>query len=285
MPTYKEVLNINEQYALDNGKEPTAIKILLMHFAKLSNTDLVASLDKVMTQSRYKKFREAVDEYVIQNRPVQHITEHEYFYGYAFNVNENVMIPRCETEELVSYTLEIIDDHFANHERINLLDVGTGSGCLAIAFAKEEPKVKATATELSEEALDIARKNASALNCDIEFLQGDLFEPIKERTFDVIISNPPYIPNDEALEPIVKDFEPHLALFGGPDGLDYYRRILKEIKPLLNEHFIVGFEHAFNQSKAIKRLIKKEFANVSIIQKKDMQGKDRMTIFKNKVIK
>jgi len=283
MPTYKEALKINEQYALDNGKEPTAVKLLLLHYANMSNTDLINQLDKKMSEVSYKKFRSAVDDYVVKNKPVQHITRYEYFYGYAFNVNEDVMIPRYETEELVSYTLEMIDEHFESKDHLDLLDIGTGSGCLAIAFAKEEPKIHSTGTEISKAAIEVANKNKSSLKAkDVEFIQGDLIDPVKGRKFDVIVSNPPYIPNDEALEPIVKDYEPHLALFGGEDGLDFYRKIIKAIKPLLKDEFIVAFEHAWNQSKSLRKIIKKEFKDVTIIQKKDMQGKDRMTFIKNK---
>ncbi len=283
MPTYKEALRINEQYAKDNGKEPTAVKLLLLHYGDMSSTTLINNVDKKMTPENYKKFRYAVDEYVIKNKPIQHITKYEYFYGYAFNVNGDVMIPRYETEELVSYTLEMIDNHFETKDHLELLDIGTGSGCLAIAFAKEEPKIHATGTEISKAALDIANKNKKTLNATkVDFFEGDLVDPVKEQKFDIIVSNPPYIPNNETLEPIVKDYEPHLALFGGEDGLDFYRKIIKAIKPLLNEEFIVAFEHAWNQSKALRKIIKKEFNHVSIIQKKDMQGKDRMTFIKNK---
>ena len=282
MPTYKQALKVNEQYAKDNGKEPTAVKLLLLHYAGMSNTALIDNLDKKMPKDNYRSFRAAVDEYVIDNRPIQHITEQEYFYGYPFNVDEKVMIPRCETEELVSYTLELIDEHFADKKTIDLLDIGTGSGCLAIALSKEESKIRAVGTELSEEALSMARKNNNDLDGTVEFVQGDLLTPVEDMKFDVFVSNPPYIPNDEDLEPVVKDYEPHMALFGGEDGLDYYRRILKEIKPHLRDEFLIAFEHAFNQAKAIKKLVKKELGNVSIIQKKDLQGKDRMTFVKNK---
>ncbi len=277
MITYKEALKINEQYALDNHKEPSAIKILMMHFTNFNQTKLVNNLDKPMPEERYKAFLRAVDDYVTKDIPVQHITKEEVFFGHTFEVGPEAMIPRCETEELVANTLDMIDEHFEGYKSLSLLDVGTGSGCLAITLALEDKRIQAVGTEISEKALSLAEKNNKHFQTNVTFYKGDLMEPVNGQKFDIIVSNPPYIPNDEYVEPLVKDHEPHIALFGGLDGLDYYRKIIKDVRFKLNDHYLIAFEHAWDKSKALKKLIKKELKHVQIIQKKDMQGKDRMT--------
>ncbi len=276
MPTYRQALQINEVYALDNGKEDTAIKILLLHFSKLNSSDLLLSLDKEMPEDSYQDFLYGVDRYVIKNIPVQHITGTEYFFGYEFNVNGDVLIPRFETEELVANMLLLYDEVFDGME-VNTVDIGTGSGCLAITLDKEEPNMTVCATDISSEALAVARSNNEKLGANVTFIQGDMLKPLAGKKFDVIVSNPPYIPNEEYVEALVKENEPHVALFGGEDGLDFYRQIITGAKDLLNDKFIVGFEHAYDKAKELKRIIKKNFEDVEIIQKKDLQGKDRMT--------
>ncbi len=282
MPTYHEALRINEQYAIDNGKEATAIKILLLHFSHTDSARLLGSMHETMPQKDYEKFLAAVDAYVIHSKPVQHITEEESFLGHKFKVNHTVMIPRCETEELAEKTLELIAQLFTDKTALRVLDIGTGSGCLAIALSLEDKRIHAFGTEISHEALQVAAENSEALGAGVTFKQGNLTEPVQGEKFDIIVSNPPYIPDDEKLEPIVKDYEPHLALFGGTDGLDYYRAILKQIPNLINDRFLIGFEHAYDKAKQLKKLIKKEMRNVKIVQLKDMQGKDRMTFITNK---
>ncbi len=280
MPTYQEALKINEQYALDNDKEPSAVKILLLHFSKLSSSQLIEKFTEEMDHNTYQHFLKAVDQYIIKNRPIQHITETEHFYGYQFYVNHQVLIPRFETEELVGYALDFKKTYFGDNP-ISLIDLGTGSGCLAITLNLEDPSIKSEGTDISEEAVKIAKQNAKKLNANVTFYQGDLYKPINGKKYDMLISNPPYIPNNEEVEPIIKDYEPHIALFGGEDGLAYYRAILKDAENYLNDKYIIAFEHTYDKAKAIKKLCKKYLKDIRIIQKKDMQGHDRMTfIFK-----
>ncbi|TVP95105.1 MAG: peptide chain release factor N(5)-glutamine methyltransferase [Acholeplasmatales bacterium] len=278
MPTYKEALNVHEDYALNNDKEPSAIRLLMLHISGYSGADFLSHQDEPMDEAKYLKFRKMVDEYVIAHRPVQHITECETFYGYRFCVNHHVLIPRFETEELVGYLLDLSETYFTKTDTpLHLLDVGTGSGCLAITLALENPRIKAQATEISPAALDVAKRNADSLQADVLFHEGNLLDPVLGQTFDILVSNPPYIPNKEVLDPLVKDHEPHLALFGGEDGLDFYRAILKDAERILNPRYIIAFEHAYDKARELKKLCKKYLSDVCIIQKKDMQGKDRMT--------
>lgn len=276
MPTFKEVLAINEKYALDNGKEDTAVKLLLLHFSGLNSSELLFNIDQEMNEDAYQNFLYGVDKYITKNIPVQHIIGTEYFFGYEFIVNKHVLIPRFETEELVANMLLLYDDVFDGME-VDLVDIGTGSGCLAITLDKEEKNMRVTATDISNEALAVARENNQKLKANVTFLQGDMLEPLKGKKFDIIISNPPYIPNEEYVDSLVKENEPHVALFGGEDGLDFYKEIINGADTLLNDKFIIGFEHAYNKAKEIKELIRQAFDDVEIIQLKDLQGKDRMT--------
>ena len=276
MPTYKEALTINEQYAIDNNKEDSAIKRLLLHFSNMESSDLILNLNEVMPDELYDEFLYGVDRYITKNIPVQHIIGYEYFFGYQFKVNSDVLIPRFETEELVANVLEQYDNIF-NGETVKVVDIGTGSGCLAVTLSVEEQGMDVTATDISESALAVAKTNNENLGGRVSFFQGDLFEPVKDQKFDILVSNPPYIPNDEYVEGLVKDNEPHVALFGGKDGLDFYRKIIENAESILNEKYIIAFEHAYDKAKELKKIIKKNIQNVEIIQKKDMQGKDRMT--------
>ncbi len=276
MPTYKEALKINEQYAVDNGKEDSAVKRLLLHFSELDSGDLLLKLDEQMPEEIYNNFLYGVDRYVIKNIPVQHIIGYEYFFGYEFKVNGDVLIPRFETEELVANVLLVYDEVF-NGEPVNVVDIGTGSGCLAVTLDVEESNMTVTATDISQDAIEVAKANNESLGGNVTFYKGDLFEPLKGMKFDILVSNPPYIPNDEYVEELVKGNEPHIALFGGEDGLDFYRKIIKDAETILNDRYIIAFEHAYDKAKALKKLITKHLTDVDIIQKKDMQGKDRMT--------
>lgn len=281
MPTYREILKINEQYAIDNGKEDTGVKLLLLHFSQMESSELLLSFDEEMPTGIYEDFLYGVDRYVIKNIPVQHIIGYEHFFGHKFKVNEDVLIPRFETEELVANTLMLYDEVFEGSP-VKVVDIGTGSGCLSVTLDLEESNMTVFATDISNEALAVAKENNDQLNANVTFLQGDMLQPLEGMKFDMIISNPPYIPNEEFVEELVKENEPHVALFGGVDGLDFYKVIIEGAKPLLNDKFIIGFEHAFDKSKELKKIIEKHFSDVSIIQKRDMQGKDRMTFIVKK---
>ena len=203
MPTYKEVLQINEQYAEDNNKEATAIKILLMHFSKMESADLLLQFDEEMPNEMYNDFLYAVDRYIIKNIPIQHITGYEYFFGHKFIVNSDVLIPRFETEELVASLLMVYDDVF-DGANVDVVDIGTGSGCLAVTLSVEEKGMNVLATDISEKAIDVAKRNNDSLGGRVDFVVGDMLEPLKGKKFDIIVSNPPYIPNQEYVEDLVK---------------------------------------------------------------------------------
>ena len=210
--------------------------------------------------------------------PVQYIVGNVDFYGYNFKVNENVLIPRFETEELVEKTIKYINKYL--DKKVDILDLGTGSGCIAITL-KKELDCNVDAVDISSKALEIAKLNAKNNNVDITFYEGDMLNPIN-KIYDVIISNPPYIAYNEEIMEIVKNNEPRIALYAKNNGLYYYEEILKNAKKVLNDNFLIAFEMGCNQKEAIKKLAHKYLNNIEIICKRDLSNKDRMIFIMNK---
>ena len=209
----------------------------------------------------------------------QYIVGNVCFYGNTINVNKNVLIPRFETELLVEKIIKYIKEMFDNRN-ISILDIGTGSGCIAIAL-KKELDCKVVGVDISEEALEIARENASGNSVDVEFKQADVFSNVNDR-FDVIISNPPYIREDEEIEEIVKNNEPHLALYAKDKGLYFYDKILRECKDYVNHKFLIAFEIGYEQGEDVKELAYKYLNNVVVSVEKDYSGKDRFVFINSK---
>ncbi len=273
--TLQELLKKAEQKAIEHNKEYTAVKRLLLYVLNCESAELILKLSDKVNSDVIKTFEMYVDQYIFDNIPVQHIIGFEYFFGHKFIVSSDVLIPRRETEELVEQILYLYDDLFDGKE-VSLLDLGTGSGCLAVTLAKEEPMIKATAIDISKEALDIAAQNAKNLEVDVEFFVSNMFREVTSK-YDIIVSNPPYIPKEEYVESLVKDNEPHVALFGGEDGLDFYRDIIKNAHKYVKERYIIGFEHAYDKTKELRAIIDEHFNDVLVIHKKDLQEQDRMT--------
>lgn len=208
----------------------------------------------------------------------QYIVGNVNFYGNSIEVNSNVLIPRFETELLVEKTIKYIKDRFINKD-ISILDIGTGSGCIAITLQKELG-CKVMGVDISNDALEVAKMNASNNNVDIDFIKSDIFSNVKDK-FDVIISNPPYIREDEEIEDIVKNNEPHLALYAKDKGLYFYDKILRECSNYLNNKFFIAFEIGFEQGEDIKVLAYKYLNNINISIEKDYSNKDRFVFIYN----
>ena len=225
----------------------------------------------------FERFQAGMKRYMA-GEPIQYIKGKETFFSRDFIVNENVLIPRYETEELVENILYRIDDYFEDYENIDLCDVGTGSGAIAISLALEEKKLHVVATDISEEALEVARENAQNLGANVEFYQGDMVQPLLDRgvKVDIFVSNPPYIPQNQDIESVVKDNEPHVALFGGSDGLYFYRQIFATVQPLLKERALLAFEMGFDQREIMEEAVEHYFPNTPYEIIKDINGKDRM---------
>lgn len=209
--------------------------------------------------------------------PVQYIVGNVDFYGYNFKVNENVLIPRFETEELVEKTIKYINKYF--NKKVDILDLGTGSGCIAITL-KKELDCNVDAVDISPKALKIAKLNAKNNNVDITFYEGDMLNPIN-KIYDVIISNPPYIAYNEEIMEIVKNNEPHTALYAEDNGLKYYKDIISNANKYLKEKSIIAFEIGEKQGKLILEYAKKYFKDSIITVEKDMQNRDRFVFIIN----
>lgn len=210
--------------------------------------------------------------------PVQYIIGTVDFYGYEFIVNKNVLIPRFETEELVNRTIKYAQQLNLSHPKI--LDLGTGSGCIAITLAKEISGAKVTAVDISEDALSVAKTNAKKNNVTIEFIKSNMLEHVSE-TYDVIISNPPYIDPDENIDVVVRENEPALALYADNHGLYYYDVILKDAQKNLNSPSLIAFEIGMSQGKQIVDMAKKYFPNALIQLEQDLQQRDRFVFVMN----
>lgn len=211
--------------------------------------------------------------------PVQYIVGDVDFYGNIIKVNKNVLIPRRETEELVEKTIEYIKKLFPN-QNISMLDIGTGSGCIPITLKKHFPTSNISAVDISEDALKVAVDNSLSNNVNINFIQSNLFENASGK-YHCIISNPPYIKEDEEIMDIVKNNEPHLALYAPNEGLYFYEEILKEANKYLEDKFIISFEIGETQGEDILAIAGKYFPTSKLLLEKDLQHLDRFVFIIN----
>lgn len=203
--------------------------------------------------------------------PIQYLIGYVDFYGYKINVNEDVLIPRYETEYLIEKVINVSKKMF--NDKINILDIGTGSGAISIVL-KNELNSNVTACDISEKALNTAINNAKINNSNINFIKSDIFSNVNSK-FDIIISNPPYISSDEVIMDSVKKYEPNLALYASNDGLYFYEEILKDAKKYLNDKFIIAFEIGWWQGNLIYDIAKRYFNDSIVRIEKDLTGRDR----------
>ena len=212
--------------------------------------------------------------------PVQYIVGNTNFYGYDFKVNRNTLIPRFETELLVEKTYNYIKKYF-NKDNIKILDIGTGSGCIAITLNKLLNSCDITGIDISSEALEVAKENNISNNTNVKFIESDIFSNISDK-YDVIISNPPYISYDDIeVMDIVKNNEPHLALYAKDNGLYFYDKIIKDSSKYLNDKFIMAFEIGYKQGKDITKIVNKYYKDINMSVEKDYSGSDRFVFIWN----
>ena len=227
---------------------------------------------------KYGEYTKENIEKINMGIPIQYIVGNVLFYDSIIEVNENTLIPRFETEELVDYTIKKIKNKFNN--KIDIVDLGTGSGCIAITI-KKHIDCNIDAIDISSSALEQAKINAIKNNTIINFINNNMLDNIDKR-YDVIISNPPYIAYDEEIDEKVKKYEPEIALYATNNGLYYYEYILKNISKNLKENYIIAFEIGYRQANDIINLVKKYLNNSIYEVKKDMEGKDRFIFIENK---
>ena len=236
----------------------------------------VEYLKKYLPENKLKEGLELLEKGISP----QYIVGNVDFYGLNIKVNENVLIPRFETEQLVVGTIEKINELWPN-QSIDLIDLGTGSGAIGLSIKKRLPNTNVTLLDISPEALEVAKRNANNLEVNVKFILNDMLENLANK-YDVIISNPPYIKTDEEVEEIVKNNEPHLALYAGEDGLDCYRKILSHVKENINNKYLIAFEIGDTQKEDLFNLASEYLTNYNIECQKDFSNRDRMIFIWNK---
>lgn len=204
--------------------------------------------------------------------PVQYIIGNVSFCDTLIKVNENVLIPRFETEFLVAKTSELIKEKFSKD--LNIIDLGTGSGAIAIALKKQFPSATVSGVDISAPAIELAKENAKINNVEVNFFLHDITLKVPGK-FDLIISNPPYIPYDGYVEEKVKKYEPHLALYAIDNGLYFYKKILAYSKDILNPNFLIAFEIGDEEKEPLEKLLQENYPNYKYTFEKDLNNLDR----------
>ena len=270
--TYKTLIDNLESFVEAHDKSTFVVKYVVKELSLLSATDLYMNMNETVSDALIHHIQSVIHTYVYDHVPIDYLLGYRYFYGHKILVNEHVLIPRNETEELVEYILMYTDGF---DQPLTVLDLGTGSGCIGLTLKKENPKLHVILSDISPKALELVSKNAENLEINVKMIQSDWLHDI-DGIFDIIVSNPPYIPDDEGVGDTVHN-EPNLALYGGGSGLKHYEQILKQIHKHMHEKTLVAFEHGYQHKEALHQLIHKYLDHVHVVTKKDMQGRDRMT--------
>lgn len=270
MITYSKLIE-NAKKKIDlNDLEYRAIYLFLEDILKVDKTRLLLMKDEFVSDDVLEKFSEMLADYLVDYRPIEYILGYTYFYGNKIKVNESVLIPRDETEELVEKALLYIKDND------KVLDLCTGSGAIAISLKKERKGADVFASDISKKALNVSEENARYNNVSINFYEGDLLEPfIGNNKFDVIVCNPPYISKSFKLNEIV-EHEPKIALFAEDNGLENYKRIIKDLDKALNKGGYIFFEIGYDQKEDIEKICKEYLNEYTFECFKDINGKDRI---------
>ena len=259
------------------GKEESLARFLLMYILDENSQQFTNNISEQLSKEKEELYFSLIDKHIEKNVPLSHLAGFEYFYDRKFKVTKDVLSPRMETEELIYKVIEYIKS--INKNNIKILDLCTGSGIIGITLQKEleSKSLEVVASDISEEALKVAKENAIMNEAEVKFIQSDIFENINEK-FDIIVSNPPYIAyNDKIImEDNVLNYDPHLALFAEEDGMYFYREIVENAKEYLEEDGIVFFEIGYDQREKILKLANDNGFKAEVY--KDINGRDRMAI-------
>ena len=262
-----------EEKLIAQGEAAESLSFVYRSLKNLSFTDFVFALQQEVTEEE-KEFVEEIYKKLANHIPAQYIIGHAEFFGMQLKVDERVLIPRPETEELVEL---ILDEN--PKENLKVLDIGTGSGAIALALAKNRPDWTITAADISQDALDLAMENANNQGLTLFFIKSNCFSEISSK-YDIIVSNPPYISREDQEEVglNVLHSEPHLALFADENGLAIYRRIAEESKDYLNDGGKIYLEIGYKQGQSVPALFKENFPEKRVRTLKDQFGQDRMVV-------
>ena len=262
-----------EEKLIAQGEEAESLSFVYRSLKNLSFTDFVFSLQQEVTEEE-KQFVEEIFKKLAAHIPAQYIIGYAEFFGMELKVDERVLIPRPETEELVKL---ILTENLKDNLRV--LDIGTGSGAIALALAKNRPDWSVTAADISQDALDLSLENANAQNLNLSFIKSDCFSEISSK-YDIIVSNPPYISREDQEEVglNVLHSEPHLALFADEDGLAIYRRIAEDSKDYLNDGGKIYLEIGYKQGQSVPALFMENLPEKRVRTLKDQFGQDRMVV-------
>ncbi|WP_052455782.1 peptide chain release factor N(5)-glutamine methyltransferase [Bhargavaea cecembensis] len=258
------------------GREERAAELLMQHVLGTGRTGLLVRLpDKIGEESR-TAFIEGIQK-MAAGVPVQHVTGEEEFLGRTFRVTPDVLIPRPETEELVDGALRRAAKIWPADAPVRMADIGTGSGIIAVSLKLGRPAADVTATDISPDALEVARENAGRLGADISFLKGDMARPLEGARWDVVLSNPPYIAESESsgMSDTVTGHEPHGALFAEENGLAHYRTLAAELPALMNRPGLIGLEIGHLQGPAVSAMFAAALPDARTEVVRDINGKDR----------
>ncbi|WP_314406365.1 peptide chain release factor N(5)-glutamine methyltransferase [uncultured Gemella sp.] len=263
------------------GKEESLARFLLMYMLDEKPQLFSNNISEVLSKENEEMYFSLIEKHIREDMPLSHLVGFEYFYDRKFKVTKDVLSPRMETEELIYRVIEYVKT--TKKDSIKILDLCTGSGIIAITLKKElELKsVEIIASDISGEALEVAKENAKLNNADIKFIKSDIFNNIDEK-FDIIVSNPPYIDRKDeiTMKANVLNYDPHLALFAEEEGMYFYRKIVEKAKNYLNHSGVIFFEIGYDQRNKIIKLADINAYHAEVY--KDLNGRDRIAFLGEK---
>ena len=263
------------------GKEESLARFLLMYMLDESPQLFSNCMSEQMSKENEEKYFSLIEKHIKEDVPLSHLVGFEYFYDRKFKVTKDVLSPRMETEELIYKVIEYVKAN--NKNNLKILDLCTGSGIIAITLKKEleQVSVDVIASDISEEAIEVAKENAQYHDADVRFIQSDIFNNIDDK-FDIIVSNPPYIDRKDevTMQDNVLKYDPHLALFAEEEGMYFYRKIIEQAKDYLKENGVMFFEIGYDQKDKIIKLSKKNGYLAQVY--KDINNRDRMAFLVRK---
>lgn len=263
------------------GKEESLARFLLMYMLDESPQLFSNSFSEQLSQENEEKYFSLIEKHIKEDVPLSHLVGFEYFYDRKFKVTKDVLSPRMETEELIYRVVEYVKSTKKNN--LKILDLCTGSGIIAITLKKElsQFSIDVVASDISAEAIKVAKENTQSHDATIKFIQSDIFDNIADK-FDIIVSNPPYIDRKDevTMQDNVLKYDPHLALFAEEEGMYFYRKIIEQANDYLNENGVIFFEIGYDQKDKIIKLA--DLNGYSAEVYKDINGRDRMAFLVRK---